>query len=188
MLYGLKRNAELNTPAFVYGATETGPHDVINLPNYQQVEDVKNVIDGTAGKVIAIDGIKYLPEFRTELVSDEQLTAGQFTHNNSPTFINDNWFFWKMYNQGAMVLFNRLTNECWRLTTGNASFNTFVSPMAGPAMTGYFNAKNNMIQDGNRLLFPTLQSGGSWWIAQIDTSRIPRNEGYMSVNAQYYYG
>ncbi|MFJ7407542.1 MULTISPECIES: hypothetical protein [unclassified Lysinibacillus] len=63
MLYGLKRNADLNTPAFVYGATEAGHHDVINLPNYEQVEDVKTVLtaamEATGGKVADVNGKMY---------------------------------------------------------------------------------------------------------------------------------
>ncbi|MFJ7647708.1 hypothetical protein ACIQ1H_09170 [Lysinibacillus sp. NPDC097279] len=63
MLYGMKRNAILDTPAFVYGATEAGPHEVINLPNYEQVEDVKTVLtsamEATGGKVADVDGKMY---------------------------------------------------------------------------------------------------------------------------------
>jgi len=59
MLYGLKRNAELDTPAFVYGATEAGPHDVINLPSYEQVEGMKDVVITTGGMLADVDGKMY---------------------------------------------------------------------------------------------------------------------------------
>lgn len=63
MLYGLKRNTVLDTPAFVYGATEAGPHEVINLPNYEQVEGVKTTLtaamEATGGKVTDVDGKMY---------------------------------------------------------------------------------------------------------------------------------
>ncbi|MEK5334363.1 hypothetical protein [Lysinibacillus sp. FSL W8-0992] len=60
MLYGLKRNATLDTPAFVYGATEAGPHEVINLPNYEQVEGIKNVVASTGGRLTSEDGKTYV--------------------------------------------------------------------------------------------------------------------------------
>ncbi|UED81959.1 hypothetical protein FH508_0008705 [Lysinibacillus sp. CD3-6] len=59
MIYGLQRNATLDTPAFVYGATESGPLTTINLPNYQQVEDIKNVVETTGGVVVDIHDKRY---------------------------------------------------------------------------------------------------------------------------------
>lgn len=54
-LYGLQRDAVLDTPSFVYGLTETGPHNVIPLPNYQQVEDIKNVVSNTGGLTVDVE-------------------------------------------------------------------------------------------------------------------------------------
>ncbi|MFJ5768153.1 hypothetical protein ACIP9C_22755 [Lysinibacillus sp. NPDC093210] len=81
MLYGLKRNADLNTPAFVYGATEAGPLSTINLPSYEQVEGVKTALkvemENTGGKIVDIYNKKYkavmseLGEFKDHFGVDE---------------------------------------------------------------------------------------------------------------------
>lgn len=66
-LYGLQRDSVLDTPAFVYGLTETGPHNVIPMPNYQQVEDVKNVVINTGGMLVDINDKKYKAVMHSEV-------------------------------------------------------------------------------------------------------------------------
>ncbi|MGE7839613.1 hypothetical protein ACQKNX_02360 [Lysinibacillus sp. NPDC093712] len=176
MLYGLKRNATLDTPAFVYGATEAGPHDVINLPNYAQVEDVKTVIDETAGKVIDNKGNKYLPVMREELKGGRQLSTTNITGRQSLCAITEDFIF--MRNQtppgGYMVhiLYNKNTGLSQTVTMGDALYYNSHPSLTGPQLTGYKNSKNMLIQHGNHLLYIATLSGGATSIITIDTSKI----------------
>lgn len=57
--YGLQRNSEINAPAMVYGLTEQGPHNFLNMSTYEQVENVKNEMISTGGKLAGVDGKMY---------------------------------------------------------------------------------------------------------------------------------
>ncbi|MEX3621857.1 hypothetical protein [Viridibacillus arvi] len=69
-LYGLQRNAELDAAAFMYAENAEDVPNIINLPTYEQVdeigtkvEDISNKVKETSGVTMGSDGSRYVAFF-----------------------------------------------------------------------------------------------------------------------------
>ncbi|MGF9978670.1 hypothetical protein [Viridibacillus arvi] len=61
--YGLQRNPELNSASFMYAETADDDPNIINLPTYEQVDDIALKVKATSGVVMGEDGSRYVGHF-----------------------------------------------------------------------------------------------------------------------------
>ncbi|MGF9979360.1 hypothetical protein [Viridibacillus arvi] len=61
--YGLQRNPNLNAVSFMYAENALDTPNVINLPTYEQVDEIGDKVKATSGVVMGEDGSRYVAQF-----------------------------------------------------------------------------------------------------------------------------